>query len=413
MKKSSMCIICKGGKLLCGKDFCPYLKKINSFSGGTEISGNSFWGSSPPSIFVGRYGYPRVNIGPVLPPVRVFKPCRLEESHYWHHKNIEDIIALRSSLYRMKKVVRINKSYEPRSRFLRDTQELALSAKSIDTEIHVKSMPKIRKITRFDTFSPPLGPAVDVDRIQLGENPRVPKKLDHLTSDIHASAVTAIDELFQAKISVNHIQRALSAGLLGRAKGRKLVPTRWSITAVDDNIGKRLAKKITKYSELGEIYYHNYSHFGNTFHILLIPGVYSFELIEGWLKGAFWSKDTVIISDHEGYHGRNTYAHNTSGGYYAARISVLNYLEKIRKQGRILIYREISHEYWAPLGVWVVRDGVEEAMKQQGEKFSELEVALTSVERDVKVKDWWKQSKLLRELRVQKKIYDFAKKPQN
>jgi len=407
MKDSALCIRCKGGKRLCGKERCPYLKKLNSFSSSTEISGTSFWGSSPPSIFVGRYGYPKVNIGPVLPPVRAFKPERLEESRYWHDMNIEDIITMRSSLYRMKKEVKIKNSYEPRSRFLADTQELALSAKSIDTEIHVRSIPKIRKITKFDTFSPPLGPSVDVERIELGENPRVPKKLDYLTSDIHASAVTAIDELFQANISVNHIQRTLSAGLLGRARARRLVPTRWSITAVDDNVGKRLAEEIKKYPEIGEIYYHHYTHFGNTFHVLLLPGVYSFELLEAWLKGAFWSEATTIVSDFEGYGGRKDYASNTTGGYYAARISALSHLARTRRQAKILIYREISDEYWAPLGVWVVRDGVEGTMKQKGKRFSELGSALSAVSGSTRVKEWWKHSRLLKEIRVQKKIDDF------
>ncbi len=371
------------------------------------IDSKSFWGSTPPSVFVGRYGYPKVNIGPVLPPVKVFMPERLEETHHWHNKTIEDIIGLRSSLYRSKKPLPVKKSYEPRSRYLSHTQELALSVKSVDTEIHLNSLPKIRERTRFDTFSAPLGPSLDARRIDIGENPKVPKKLDDLTSDIHATAVTGIEELWDSDISVNHIQRVLSAGLLGRAKDRKLVPTRWSITAVDDNIGKKQAEIIKNNQELGEIRYYHHVHFGNSFHVLLIPGVYSFELVEAWLMGAFWSPETVVVSDFEPYGGRKSYADKTTGAYYAARLSVLDYLKMIKRQSSILVYREISEKYWAPLGVWVIRDGVKLAMEKRPTVLPDMDKAVEHIISRVEVKNWWIHSNMLRILRTQKKIDDF------
>ena len=34
-----------------------------------RLSMDTLDGSSPPSVFVGRYGYPKVRIGPMIPPV--------------------------------------------------------------------------------------------------------------------------------------------------------------------------------------------------------------------------------------------------------------------------------------------------------------------------------------------------------
>jgi len=408
LQDSALCLKCKGGKRLCGKDRCPYLEKLNTFSRPIPIDKSSFCGSSPPSIFVGRYGYPKVKIGPLLPPMKIFRAERLDDTELWLDKKIEDIIAMRSSMYRTGQEIPVKNSYEPSSRFLAETQELALSSRSVDTEIHLASIPKVKKITSFDSRVAPMGPSVEARKVDIAENPKVPKKVDYLTSDIHAGAVLAIEELYMAGIPVNHIMRILSAGLLGRARYRRLVPTRWSITAVDDAIGKSLASKVKHYQQLNELRYFHYDHFGNFFHILLIPTAYSFEMIETWLKGAFWANDTALISDHEGYSGRKDYADNVTGAYYAARLEALAYLTRIRRQATIIVFREITDKYWAPLGVWVIREGVRMAMKRKPFIFGDTEEALSSITKAVLVKNWWKKSKLLHDMLVQRKLEDFV-----
>ena len=55
-------------------------------------------------------------------------------------------------------------------------------------------------------------------------------------------ASVALSELYSAGIGVDHISRMLSLGLLG--KKRKLVPTRWSITASDELIAKELKEAV-------------------------------------------------------------------------------------------------------------------------------------------------------------------------
>src|SRR3712207_9590693 len=54
-------------------------------------------GSSPPSIFVGRYGYPKVRIGPMIPPLHGDTTI-LDRTELWTGKSIEEIANYRLSL---------------------------------------------------------------------------------------------------------------------------------------------------------------------------------------------------------------------------------------------------------------------------------------------------------------------------
>ena len=45
-----------------------FLKYYYKFQTLEKVAGNEIYGSSPPDIFVGRFGYPNVNIGPLVPP---------------------------------------------------------------------------------------------------------------------------------------------------------------------------------------------------------------------------------------------------------------------------------------------------------------------------------------------------------
>jgi len=47
-------------------------------------------------------------------------------------------------------------------------------------------------------------------------------------------SVTALNELYKSNVEIDHLQKLLSVGTLGLKTQRKMVPTRWSITATDD-----------------------------------------------------------------------------------------------------------------------------------------------------------------------------------
>ena len=59
------CIDCRGKKSLCGLDPCPLLLELRKKFQPTEPRiADRIEGPSPPQVFVGRYGYPDVRVGP-------------------------------------------------------------------------------------------------------------------------------------------------------------------------------------------------------------------------------------------------------------------------------------------------------------------------------------------------------------
>jgi hypothetical protein len=239
---------------------------------------------------------------------------------------------------------------------------------------------------------------------RLTENPSVERKVDYLVSDSDIKTTNAVRELFLHNIPVSRIQKIFSAGLLGMKIERKLVPTRWSITAVDDIIGKILMSKIKDFQELGEIRLFSNEYIGNHYEILFLPGAYQYELVECWTS----SGRTEFYSDYEPFWGRKTYATNTHGAFYAGRLAVSEYLDKIKRQASVLIVREILPSYEIPLGIWQMRETVRGAFEQPFEKFDSVEKALKRISEKLSVKSRWQfRSKLLKNLKEQKKISEF------
>src|SRR5512137_1079908 len=98
--RSSRCVYCKGSKMLCGKDRCSVIARFASSSKLRErIDRTSLDGCSPPSVFVGRIGYPSVSIGPMIPPVHG-DTSLLDTPERWVGLPIDDIIDFRSTLVR-------------------------------------------------------------------------------------------------------------------------------------------------------------------------------------------------------------------------------------------------------------------------------------------------------------------------
>jgi len=60
-----MCILCKGSRALCGQKRCPILSRFEIKLQIEKHISKEFFGPSY-SVFVGRFGYPDVNIGPLV-----------------------------------------------------------------------------------------------------------------------------------------------------------------------------------------------------------------------------------------------------------------------------------------------------------------------------------------------------------
>lgn len=362
----SLCARCKGN-LLCGRIKCPLLEKFRFLTPFSDVEGE-IEKPTPPSVFVGRIGYPKVYAGPLLAMSTFPEPEFMDSPWLWK-SSIEDIIKIRSSLLRGMKRLNVYS----RDRYLTDLQETAASVKHIEVEIEVK---KVIKRPVFDDVMQPMGVSARIESFEITENPRIPLKVEKVYYD-DLNAVHAVKYLFDRGFNTYYLQRIFSVGMLGEENKRRLVPTRWSITAVHDILGEEIKKEISDFSSIDECLLFSFEHFGNHFEIILSPGNYSFELVEIWTKKSFWNPESTWIGyDREDIMKKRDYS-TLGGGYYAARLPALEYLLKISRTASITVIREIKPEYYAPLGVWVVEEGVRKAMSKQPEKSDSPEDLLT------------------------------------
>lgn len=344
-----------------------------------------FSGPSPPEIFVGRIGYPNINIGILAPPAYDTKHDELRDAEDWAKNNlgIANVIRLRGQLIYGKTMSHIKKQNKVKTVM----KELALTHKKVSTEFFLKKQPIIGDISSSPVFRPMTNPA-PIEKVQLEENTKVKKKVDYLVNDTDALATTAINEL-TSQVKIDHLQKLLSAGMLGKQTSRRMVPTRWSITAIDDTVSKQMLEKIKYYQEIQEIQVLEGNYLGNYIAILILPGTFAFEGIEVWENQESTEEmehHTTFAQDYEGFKGRKTYASNITGGYYAMRLPVCEYLEKIKKQGEVLVFREITKEYYAPLGVGIVREATRQAAKNNPTIFETTNQAKNYIQSKMKLK---------------------------
>ncbi|ANF22986.1 Nre family DNA repair protein [Thermococcus piezophilus] len=372
---SKLCAVCKGRKLLCGRPTCPILERFRVAKRVEErLNKRHLFGSSPPSIFVGEYGYPKVRIGPLVPPIEG-NTSHLDNPLKWENNTIKDILYYRSLLVMGETTADIH--VRRSGRILGEVQELAMSIRPVDSEILLKRKPVFKVLP--SEFAPPIGPKAELLDFELTENPKIPRRTDYVVSD-ELKAEQAIMRLYNWGFDEYYIIRLLSAGLLGLDK--KLVPTRWSITAVQDTIGNNLRREILSYPEINDYEVYFYEFLGNRYAILLMPESYAFELLEVWLKGSlFGSEAPSVIHDYEDFRGRTGYVKETAGAYHAARLSVLEALRARGRQARIVVFREVTPKYYASVGVWQIRLGVKKAMENPVGRFSMLNEALEAIKR--------------------------------
>src|SRR5207245_10279763 len=89
----------------------------------------------------------------------------------------------------------------------------------------------------------PFGPSAPLHRLEIG-TVKVDPNLERASSDTDLYAKEAVLDLYSRGAPVSRIQRAFSVGAFGLEKNRKFVPTRWSITAVEDTIGQELRERV-------------------------------------------------------------------------------------------------------------------------------------------------------------------------
>jgi hypothetical protein len=400
----SLCLRCRSAQLLCGKPVCPIMVKYRAFERTLPmVPGTELDGSSPPGLFVGRFGYPSVSAGPLLSPEHGSTEL-LDTPEEWVGRSVEEVVGFRTGLIRGTFRLRVTDAERP-NRWLEELQLLGLAEGSVESEATFRRPPR-GHLALSDT-SPPFGPSAPIEQIRLDVH-RLDPHLDRLSSDVHANARVAVRELYGRGVRVSRIQRAFSVGTLGRRGRRKLVPTRWSITAVDDLLSKENVERLRPLPELSEIELYRLTALDNRWLIALLPGAYRYESIEAWYPNTLWNPSPsaiVMIGDHEGNEGRTTYA-SIGGCYYAARLAVSEALVRRGRQAGIVVLREVHPGEILPLGVWNVREHVRSALRSSPERLSSLGELTDRIRSTfaIPVDRWLRASAVLHEARTQRRL---------
>ncbi|MEM2122677.1 MAG: Nre family DNA repair protein [Candidatus Bathyarchaeia archaeon] len=404
----SLCISCRGGKMLCGKPYCPILSKAEALIKNLrEVRSIRVEGSSPPGIFVGRMGYPKVYAGPMIPPYRGDTSI-LDMPEEWVGKSFKEIIDYRCSLIRGKRLIGVDEAVDP-GEFLLTLQELAMASRPVNSEVQLKRRPS--NIIVLNEFSQPFGPSAPLKDYRL-ESVKTDHRIEKVFYDWDLPASEAVVTLYRSGVPVSKVQRCFSAGVFGTRSKRRLVPTRWAITAVDDIASKALLREVRGYPIINEFRVYHFRHLGNMFAALLYPSRWEFEWIEAWFPGTTWNIEgwkPELIGDHEGFKGRSEYAYEIGGCYYAARLAAVEALEDEKRQAGVLLLREIYPDYILPVGVWNVRESVRRLMKTGYERFEEVDEAVKALMAQLKVsmKVWLSKSKILGNILIQERLESF------
>lgn len=390
-----------------GNEFCPVHDRQVLFRQKSEKLKQDFFGESP-CVFVGRFGYPYVNVGIMSPP-ETEDTWIYDAPKYWAQNDykIPQIVNYRSSLVNS----RFNINIKSASKLLDIGQEIGMASKPVDVEINLKDKPKFRVNTT--SYMAPTGPNAKLKNVRVTENPKISHKVEKVVDDIHLKASDAMAYLYEHNFDENFLTRLISVGNIGYSVNRKLVPTRDSITAVDDTLGKHLLKDVRDYALMDYAAFFG-SYLGNYYLILCFPEVWSYELFETYVPShIFDSKKLSCTTDYEPYEGRKSYAENTAGGFYACRIGVLEKLKEMKRQGSVLALRFITDEYTMPLGVFVCRESTRKSMNSKPIVFGSKELMLAYARKLVKKKFNFDldvllgKSMLLRNVNEQKKLRSY------
>ncbi len=363
---------------------------------GEHIEGNA------PSVFIGRVGYPKVFVGLLTPPDIKEDAWLYDAPRYWAAQNytLPTLLELRGSLVNS----RFSSGVMEKSRFSELCLEVGLSSKPVGVEVDMEKAPK--SAMTFFREAAPFGPVGQLKKAMLTENPSIDKHVEKVTSDIDMKAADGVVYLYKKGFDEAFLTKMFSIGGMGLPHQRRLVPTRWTITAVDDTLGKTIIDEIRNYQEHDCTAFYG-SYLGNHYLILFLSGVWGFELFECPLKDG---RISGIYTDYEPYSGRTTYAKNCAGGYYTVRLAAAEKLMAAKRQARVIAIRIITHEYTYPMGVWVTREAARKSISSNPITFSSPELAVCYAVAKIRkyfgvdISHVLKQSLLLEEQKEQKKL---------
>lgn len=260
--------------------------------------------------------------------------------------SFDDVLRFRKSVF----------SGKSKSGFEDKIKETGLSIKPIELDLNVSFKGQFGG----EGVSLPAGLSGELKSLEIKENAKVPTFVQRIVDD-DLKAEDSSFNLYKRGYDNDYISQLFSTSNLGLLKNRGFVPTRWSITAVDDILAKKI---VLSEDSNSDILLFSGEYMSNHFFVLIFPGKFEFELIEKFGGNT--------LSDREGVFGRKTYAFDTAGGYFASRLGVLEFLNREKIQGKVLVIRIVKPEYRKSLGVFVVREGIRKVMLFKSIRFNSL-----------------------------------------
>ena len=117
----------------------------------------------------------------------------------------------------------------------------------------------------------------------------------------------------------------------------------------------------------------------------------------------------IFMQDYEGFFPRKTYASHVVGAYYADRLATCEYLTKIQRQATVFMCHEERPEYYAPLGVGIIRESLRKMFTSSPEYPESVEQALITMGMRLHApfSRYKKMSWVLENWGKQKKLSDF------
>ena len=202
-----------------------------------------------------------------------------------------------------------------------------------------------------------IGSKNELKSIDTTGNLQTSKSIENFsTKDIKARE--AIISLYKKGISEHQIINLLSLGTFGINFNKKIVPTKWAISAFDQTIERHLHKEIINFKEISHFEIYEYTNKGNEFIIILHPHYFLGEVIESFLnKGRYIIEYDYIPQDNS----FKLQTPQTAGGFWATKLGIHEHLIKRKKQAAYTSIR-IIEGYDIPLGVVLVRECIREAL---------------------------------------------------
>ena len=352
--------------------------------------GKDLEGSTPPSVFIGRWSYPKVYAGPMMVG-ETGDTSIMDSPESWigEHKTQEDIINYRMKLVRGKQLIKITDLENP---FVEKLQDISLASKSIDSEATFGKRPRGALLTED---SMPHGPSAVIEKFDI-DAVRWDKQLEKTFYDTDLTAREAVLNLHNKDVPFTAMQKAFSVGAIGTKYKRKLVPTRWSITACDSTLADLFLKEVRKFDILDTYRVYEFGSLNNYYIIILTPTEWQYEWYEAFIQ--LIGKEELIFSDYETNTDKKEYS-SVGGCYYTSKMAVLDALVKEKKQAGLIVLRE-AYEGYVPLGVFNVRENMKSAMSNPYKEFETLKDALkyAGTKLKIPISKYVKQGTLLNEL---------------